>query len=158
MTLQIMKERVSLSCQTLCDPMDIAHQSPLSMGFSKQEYWSGLSFPSPGNLPNPGIEPRLKAGGEGDDRRWDVRMASPAQWTWVWASSGSWWWTGKPGVLQSMGSKRVGHDLAAELNSHIAGRFFTVWATREAVFTYNLGSKILGNVPNSMLIYFHSQH
>ena len=41
---------------------------------------------------------------------------SPIQWTWVWASSGSWWWTGKPGVLQSMGSQRVGHDWATELN------------------------------------------
>ena len=43
-------------------------------------------------------------------------MASPTWWTWVWASSGSWWWTGKPGVLQSMWSQRVGHDWAAELN------------------------------------------
>ena len=42
---------------------------------------------------------RLKAGGEGDDRRQDGWMASPSWWTWVWASSGSWWWTGKPGVL-----------------------------------------------------------
>ena len=41
---------------------------------------------------------RLKTGGEGDDRRWDGWMVSPTQWTWVWASSGSWWWTGKPGV------------------------------------------------------------
>ena len=46
---------------------------------------------------------RLKAGGEGDDRGWDGWMASPTQWTWVWASSRRWWWTGKPGVLQSMG-------------------------------------------------------
>ena len=46
---------------------------------------------------------RLKAGGEGGDRGWDGEMASPAWWTWVWASSRSWWWTGKPGVLQSMG-------------------------------------------------------
>ena len=46
---------------------------------------------------------RLKAEGEGDDRGWDGWMASPTQWTWVWVSSGSWWWTGKPGVLQSMG-------------------------------------------------------
>ena len=51
--------------------------------------------------------PRLKAGGEGDDRGWDGWMASPTQWTWVWARSGSWWWTGKPGVLQFMGSQRV---------------------------------------------------
>ena len=41
---------------------------------------------------------------------WDGWMASPTQWKWVWASSGWWWWTGKPGVLQSMGSQRVGHD------------------------------------------------
>ena len=48
---------------------------------------------------------RLKAGGVGDNRGWDGWMASPTQWTWVWAGSGSWWWTGKPGVLQSMGSQ-----------------------------------------------------
>ena len=59
---------------------------------------------------------RLMAGGEGDDRGWDGWMASPTRWTWVWASSGSWWWTGKPGVLQSMGSQRVGHDWVTELN------------------------------------------
>ena len=52
---------------------------------------------------------RLKAGGEGDDRGWNGWMASQTSWTWVWASSGSWWWTGRPGVLQSMGSQRVGH-------------------------------------------------
>ena len=58
-------------------------------------------------------------GGEGDDmvgRRWDGWMASLTPWTWVWASSGSWWWIGKPGMLQSMGSQRVGHDWATELN------------------------------------------
>ena len=52
----------------------------------------------------------------GDNRGWDGWMASLTQWTWVWATSGSWWWTGKPGVLQSMGSQRVGHDWANELN------------------------------------------
>ena len=52
---------------------------------------------------------RMKAGGEGDDRGWDGWMASPTQWTWVWVNSGSWWWAGEPGVLQSMGC-RVGHD------------------------------------------------
>jgi len=57
-----------------------------------------------------------KAGGEGDNRGWDCWMASLTQWAWAWVSSGSWWWTGKPGVLQSMGSQRVGHDWAAELN------------------------------------------
>ena len=57
---------------------------------------------------------RLKAGGEGDNRRWDGRMALPTQWTWVWANSGRWWRTGKPHVPQSMGSQRVGHDWATE--------------------------------------------
>ena len=57
-----------------------------------------------------------KAGGGGDDRGWDSWMASLTQWTWVLVSSGSWWRTGKPGMLQSMGSRRVGHDWATELN------------------------------------------
>ena len=47
---------------------------------------------------------------------WDGWMSSLTQWTCVWASSGSWWWTGKPGVLQSMESQRVGHNWATELN------------------------------------------
>ena len=59
---------------------------------------------------------RLKAGGKGDDREWDGWMASLTQWTWVWVSSRSWWWTGRPGMLQSMGSQRVRHDWATELN------------------------------------------
>ena len=58
---------------------------------------------------------RLRAG-EGDDRRWDGWMASPTRWTWVWVDSGSWWWTGRPGVLQFMGSQGVEHDWATELN------------------------------------------
>ena len=52
---------------------------------------------------------RLKAGGEGDNRGWGGWMASLTQRTWVWASSQSWWRTGEPGVLQSMGSQRVEH-------------------------------------------------
>ena len=45
-------------CLTLCNPMDVAHQAPLSMGFSRQEYWSGLLCPPPGDLPNSGNEPK----------------------------------------------------------------------------------------------------
>ena len=52
-----MKVLVTQPCQTLCDPMDCS-QAPLSTGFSRQEYWSGLPFPSPGDLSDPGIEPR----------------------------------------------------------------------------------------------------
>ena len=44
-------------CLTLCDPMDCSRQVPLSMGFSRQEYWNGLPCPPPGDLPDPGIEP-----------------------------------------------------------------------------------------------------
>ena len=59
---------------------------------------------------------KLKAGGEGDDRGWNGQMASQTRWIWVWLSSGSWWWTGKPAILHSMGSQKVGHNWANELN------------------------------------------
>ena len=59
---------------------------------------------------------RLRAEGEGDDRGWDGWMASQARWTWVWVNSGSWWWSGRPGMLRFMGSQRVGHNWATELN------------------------------------------
>ena len=58
----------------------------------------------------------LGAGGEGDDRGWDGWMASPTQWTWVWVNSGSWWWTGRPGVLSFMGMQRVRQDWVTKLN------------------------------------------
>ena len=69
-----------------------------------------------GSLEKPWCWEELGAGGEGDGRGWDGWMASLAQWTWVWVDSGSWWWTGKPGMLRFMGSQRVGHDWATELN------------------------------------------
>ena len=56
------------------------------------------------------------------DRGWDGWMALMTWWTWVWASSGSWWWTGKPGMLQSMGLQRVGHYLPTELKNIPTGR------------------------------------
>ena len=52
----------------------------------------------------------LGARGEGDDRGWDGWMVSLTRWMWVWVNSGSWWWTGRPGVLQFMGSQGVGPD------------------------------------------------
>ena len=58
----------------------------------------------------------MKAGGEGDDRGWDGWMASLPRWTWVWVNSGSSWWTERPGVLRFMGSQRVRHNWATELN------------------------------------------
>ena len=58
---------------------------------------------------------RIEGGKKGDDRGWDGWMASLTQWTWVWVNSGSWWWTGRPSMLQSVRWQRVGHDWATEL-------------------------------------------
>ena len=68
------------------------------------------------HLKRPWCWERLKEGREGADRGWDGWMASPTQWTCVWVDSRSWCWTGRPGVLQFMGSQRVRHDWATELN------------------------------------------
>ena len=62
---------------------------------------------------------RLKAGGKGDERRWDGWIPSLMWWTWVWVSSGSCWRIGRPGVLQSVGLQRGGHDWVTELNGNI---------------------------------------
>ena len=80
----------------------------------KLQYFGHL-MRTAGSLEWPWCWERLKAGGEGDDRGWDSWRASPTWWTWVWVNSRSWWWTGKPGVLQSMGSQIVRHNWATEL-------------------------------------------
>ena len=69
----------------------------------------------------------LRTGGEGNDRGWDGWMASPTQWTWVWVNFGSWWWTGRPGMLQFMGLQRVGHDWATELNKTDIAQYINRW-------------------------------
>ena len=115
---------------------------------------------------------RLKAGGEGDDSGWDYWMASLTQWTWVWVNSGSWWWTGKPGMLQSMGLQRVRHDWETELNwwwqtSTVKVRvlqgglrgppelYFCTWklmSYNQTLHTFSWNSFLL----SSFLVYFHS--
>ena len=85
----------------------------------------------------------LRAGGEGDDRGWGGWMASPNLWTWLWVSSGSWWRTGKPDVLQSMGSQRVGHVWAIELNwfclnFQVFGVFLLAFCYRFLFYTYSV--------------------
>ena len=65
---------------------------------------------------------RLKVGREGVDRGWDEWRVSPTRWTWVWVSSRSWWWTRKPGMLQSTGSQRVGHNWVTELSTCMLSR------------------------------------
>ena len=166
-------EEKSLSRVQLFEtPWTVAYQAPPSMEFSRQEYWSGLPFSSPGDLSDPRFEPGspslqadslpseppgntqplregcgkcsdsckelthwkrlwcwegLGAGEEGDDRGWDGWMASLTR-TWVWVNSGSWWWTGRPGVLRFMGSQRVGHDWVTQLNW---SKFGNKWRKKE---------------------------
>ena len=103
-----------------------SHQSILkeiSPGCSLEDWcWSWNSNTLPTwcekltHLKRPWCWERLKAGVEVGDRGWDGWMASPTQWTWVWVNSGSWGWTGRPGVLQSVGLQKAGHDWATELN------------------------------------------
>ena len=68
------------------------------------------------HLKRPWCWERLNVWEEGDNRGWDGWMASLTRWTWVWITSRSWWWTGKPDVLQSMGSQSAGHDWVTEQN------------------------------------------
>ena len=95
---------------------------------------------------------RLKAGGEGDDRGWDGWMSSLTQWKWVWASSRSWWWTGKPGVLQSVGTQRAEHDWWlnwTEFRLH----FFAVVSTR----SLDLADKWKGQIFRVLVNFLHFQ-
>ena len=59
---------------------------------------------------------KIEGGGEGEDRGWDGWVPSLTQWTWIWVNSGSWWWTGRPSILQFMESQRVRQDWATGLN------------------------------------------
>ena len=88
---------------------------------------------------------RLKVGGEGDDRGWDGWMASLTRWTWVWANSRSWRWTGRPGMMQSIGLQRVGHDWVTELNwtehiNTVVGKLFhtRIWVHNSETIWYAL--------------------
>ena len=87
----------------------------------------------------------LGAGGEGDDRGWDVWMASLTRWMWVWVKSGSWWWTGRPGVLPFMGLQRVGHDWVTELKtmrwSFNGGNSAFIWRGRDQSPPHSLPSE-----------------
>ena len=82
----------------------------LNMKYSGHLMWRTDSLEK-----NPWSWEWLKTGGEGEDREWDGWMASPTQWTWVWVNSRNWWWTERPGMLQSMGLQRVGHYWATAL-------------------------------------------
>ena len=91
------------------------------------------------HLKRPWCWERLRAGGKGHNRGWDGWLAAPTRWTRVWVDSRSWWWTGRPGVLQSMGSQRVGHDWATELNDTLF-QIEVVSFQRAVVHSDSLGS------------------
>ena len=81
---------------------------------------------------------RLQVGGEGDVRGWEGWMASPTQWTWIWISSGSWWCTGRPGVLQSMGSQTVWHNERLNWTEHINVNEFKIFIFSKASQTQSI--------------------
>ena len=110
----------SLDCKDIQQIHPKGNQSWMFIGMTDSEAETLIHWPPDAkkltHLKRPWCWDRLKAGGEGDDRGWDGWMASPTQWTWVWVDSRSWWWTERPGVLHSMGSQRVRHNWAIELN------------------------------------------
>ena len=103
------------------------NSNPLATWFEELTHWK-----------RPWWWERLKVGGEGDDRGWDGWMASPTQWTRVFVNFRSWWWTGRPGVLQSMGSQTVGHGWATGLNW--TDRADVFWIT-EWKYSYTVSSQ-----------------
>ena len=114
--------------KTLESPLDCKEIQPVHpegdkswvfIGRTEAEAETPILWPPHGKSWLVGKDPDAKGlgiGGEGDDRGWDGWMASPTWWAWVWANSGSLWWTGRPGVLRFMGLQRVGHDWVTELN------------------------------------------
>ena len=111
-----------LSYWSICKEIQPVHpkggQSWVFIGRSDVEAETPVFWPPDAkttHLKRPWCWERLRAGEEGDDRWWDGWMALPTQWTWVWVNFGSWWWTGRPGMLWLMGSQRVGHNWATEL-------------------------------------------
>ena len=113
-------------CESLEQQGDLISQSwsKLTVSINWKDWcWSSSTFATwykeLTHWKRPWCWERLKAGGEGGDRGWDGWMASLNQWTWVWANSGRSWRTGKPGVLQSMGLQRVGHDWATEQQQQV---------------------------------------
>ena len=96
---------------------------------------------------------RLKAGGEEKDRGWDLWMVSPTRWTWVWVSCRSWRWTGKPCVLQSLGSQCVRHNWATELNwTELPGTDVKMGASK--VHIYSTSGIINDNLESRLFFHY----
>ena len=123
-----------LDCKEIKQVNSKGNQSWIFIGSTDAEAETPILWPSDAKnwlMKRPWCWERMKARGEGDDRGWDGWMASLTWWTWVWASSGSWWWTGRPGVLRSMGSQSQTHlsdwtELIVALQCCVSF-CFTVW-------------------------------
>ena len=114
---------------------------------------------------------KIGVGREGDNRGWDGWMASPTRWTCVWASSGSWWWTGKPGVLQSMKSESVMTDwtelkewcehfislgeVAYPSNFHIMLIFYPLRTPGDFLLFLVAGLQLVSTLSETNIIKFH---
>ena len=110
-------------------------------------WWEELTYQK-----RPWCWERLKAGGEGDDRGQDSWMASLTQWTQIWASSRRWWKTGKPGMLQSMGSQRIRHDWASEqqyMNRSMCPTLFRIWISNHH---FKKDFRVFSYIPNIILV------
>ena len=100
--------------KTLASPLDSKEIQPIHPKGDQSWIFIGRTHvEAETHLKRPWCWERLKAG-EGDEKGWDGWMASPTQWTWAWVNSGSWWWAGRPGVLQSVGLQRVRQDWVTE--------------------------------------------
>ena len=98
--------------QLFCSETRMKKERGTGFETERKDWWTFLLHPTVA-LILPGDFRKTK---KGDDRGCDGWMASLTRWTRVWVNSGSWWWTGRPGVLRFMGSQRVGHDWVTELN------------------------------------------
>ena len=108
----------SLGCKEIQPVHPKGYQSWVFIGRTDVETETPILWPPDAKNWLIGKDPDSgKDWGEGDNRGWDGWMVSLTRWTWVWVNFRSWWWTGRPGVLQFMGFQRVGHDWAAELSS-----------------------------------------
>ena len=111
-----------LGCKEIQPVHPKGNQSWIFIGRTDAETETPIFWPPDAknsHLKRPWIWERLKVDVDRDDRVWDDWMASMTPSTWLWINSRSWWWIGKPGFLQSMGSQRVRHDWVTELNWHI---------------------------------------
>ena len=102
------------------------------------------------------LEKRVKAEGEEGDRGWDDRMASRTQWTWTWTTSGRWWETGKPGVLQSMGWKE------SDMTWQLKNNNYTYTCTHTHIYVYMRVQSLVGKIPwrktwQPTLVFLHGE-